>query len=78
MAIGALLLALLAHVFLGGYLLTAVAVRRSGRFAAVTSRVLLAGTLLGFVEFLVPAWTGRRRCSRASCSTWGSSPSAPC
>jgi hypothetical protein len=43
--------------FLAGYLLTAVAVRRSARFPAMASWSLVAGTLLGFVEFVVPAWT---------------------
>lgn len=42
--------------FLAGYLLTALAVRRSGRFPAMASRLLIAGTLLGFVEFVFPAW----------------------
>lgn len=43
--------------FLSGYLLTAAAVRRSGRFPAIASWSLIAGTLLGFVEFAVPALT---------------------
>lgn len=43
--------------FLSGYLLTAVAVRRSGRFPGIAPWLLIVGTLLGFVEFVVPALT---------------------
>lgn len=43
--------------FFFGYLMTALAVRRTGRFPPLFPWLLIAGNALGFVEFVVPALT---------------------